>query len=367
MKTLKYFLGFTMIAALFLFSGCASTGSQVKQRYFWPPLPDEPKIEWIGAYSSAGDFRLPTMFNMITGEGSDELVIARPLTAVGDGNGKVYVTDTEKVTVFVFDFTKQSVSTLGDSALSGIVKKVNGIALDGSGYVYVSDSVDQKIYVIDPVSDKLIKTLDISKHVKSIGKIAIDKLGGRIIVADFVGHQVAVTDLEGKHLFSFGKPGTGDGEFNFPVAVAIEPGGGIVVADARNARIQRFTSDGKFVNKFGKRGDAGGDFSVIKGVAVDSEGHIYITDGKEHRVTIYSTKGEFLLTFGGPFTQMPGESVAAGGFLVPQGITIDQNDRIYVADQLNGRFQVFQYLNARYLGKFPVLPGQAAVPQPVAK
>lgn len=371
MTRLKCILSIATIFALFLLSGCASTESQVKQRYFWPLPPDEPKIEWLGAYSSASDFRLPNMLNLITGEGENELLIARPLTVVSDGNGKVYVTDTEKVAIFVFDFIKQSVTTLGGPAFTGVMKKVNGIALDGKGNVYASDSVEQKIYIIDPLVNKHVKTLDISKHVKSIGKIAIDKLTGRIVIADFVGHQVEVTDLEGKHLLSFGKPGTGDGEFNFPVAVAIEPDGGIVVADARNARIQRFTFDGKFVSKFGKRGDSGGDFSIIKGIAVDSEGHIYITDGKEHRVVIYSPNGDYLLTFGGPYTQMPGEQLAAGGFLVPQGITIDQNDRIYVADQLNGRFQVFQYMNARYLERFPVVPGQVFVPSklpaPVAK
>lgn len=337
---------------------CASQQS-AKIRYFWPAPPDAPKIEWIGAYSSESDLRSPSLLSKITGEGG-EFYLERPLTAVSDGNGKVYVANPETASIYVFDFIKQAVYTLGGDPFTGVMQNVNGIALDGKGYVYASDSLAQKIYVIESASNRHVKTLDISKHAKSIGRFAIDKLAGHIVIPDFVDNHIVVTDLEGKHLFSFGKKGSGDGEFNFPASVALDSEGRIVVVDSRNARIQRFTPEGIFINQFGKRGDSGGDFSIIKSVAIDSEGHIYVTDAKEHRVTIFSTTGEYLLTFGGPLTQLPDTPIAAGGFLVPQGISIDQNDRIYVADQLNGRFQIFQYLNPRYLAQFPVLPGQAA-------
>ena len=365
-KYAKHAFGSAIVVMLFLLSGCASTTSQVKQRYFWPPPPDQPRIEWIGAYSSDNDLHPPTLLSKITGEGG-ELYLQRPLTAVSNSNGKVYVASAEAVSIYVFDFTKHDVFKLGGSNFAGVMKTVNGIAVDDKGYVYAADSSAKKIYVFDQISNSLVKTLDVSKYVKSIGKLAINKKAGRIVIPDISGDQIVVTDLEGKYVFSFGKNGSEDGAFNSPVAVAIEADGGIVVCDSRNARIQRFSPEGKFVGKFGRRGDSGGDFSIIKGVAIDSEGHIYVTDGKENRVTIFTQQGEYLLTFGDAKTQKPGEPIVAGGFLVPQGIDIDQNDRIYVADQLNARFQVFQYLNSSYLKQFPVLPGQAAVPEKPAR
>jgi DNA-binding beta-propeller fold protein YncE len=202
--------------------------------------------------------------------------------------------------------------------------------------------------------------LDLSSLMKSIGTFAIDKRSNRLIVPDIKEDKVVVTDIEGKQLFSFGRKGDGDGEFNMPVSVAVEADGVIVVCDSFNARIQRFTPQGVFVNKFGHRGDGAGDFSMIKGVAVDSEGHIYVTDGKESKVSIFSATGEILMTFGSKYAQSSDNNLmAAGGFLVPQGIYIDKNDRIFIADQRNRRFQVFQYLNARYLADFPITPKQA--------
>ena len=170
-----------------------------------------------------------------------------------------------------------------------------------------------------------------------------------------------VTDLDGQFLFSFGSKGDEKGAFNRPLSVAIEADGTIVVCDSFNARIQRFTPQGAFINLFGKRGDGAGEFAIIKGVAVDSAGHIYVTDGKENRVSIFSTTGENLLVFGGKYAQMSTDVIAAGGFLIPQGIYIDQNDRIYIVDQRNRRFQVFQFLNRDYLSRFPVTPAANTV------
>ena len=47
-------------------------------------------------------------------------------------------------------------------------------------------------------------------------------------------------------------------------------------------------------------------------------------------------------------------NIGRGGFQIPQGISIDKNDRIYVADSLNRRVQVLQYLSQRYLSEHPI-------------
>ena len=57
---------------------------------------------------------------------------------------------------------------------------------------------------------------------------------------------------------SFGKQGSGDGEFKNPVSVCITSDGRfIVVADFNNSRIQVFTMDGEPVFKFGDSGPEG--------------------------------------------------------------------------------------------------------------
>ncbi len=48
-------------------------------------------------------------------------------------------------------------------------------------------------------------------------------------------------------------------------------------------------------------------------------------------------QSDLLLVVGGP-------GGGSGEFNMPSGIWIDKTDKIYVADTMNGRIQIFQYL-----------------------
>lgn len=344
------------VLCTFLLSACASSKATEKKRYFWPPLPGEPKIEWIGNYSSNLDLKTggPSMFSMIVGE-ADSIKLERPIAIAADSRGRVFVADNEYSSTYIFDFNSKDVTTLGGESLIGVLRHLTGVAVDSLDNIYISDASSRKVHVVNP-DNQVIKVLDLSKKMSHIGKFTIDTTRGRIILPDLRENKIVVTDLDGNHLFSFGKPGGDDGEFNQPQSVSTEKDGTIVVADSFNARIQRFSPQGEFISKFGRRGDGPGDFAIIKGVAVDSEDHIYITDGKLNQFSIFSKKGDFLLNIGGTYASTVGSKMAIGGFLVPQGIFIDQNDRIYIVDQLNRRFQVYQYINNQYRTQFPVQP-----------
>jgi DNA-binding beta-propeller fold protein YncE len=341
---------FCLAAALL--TGCAQQQAVVKKRYFWPPLPDVPKIEWIGSYSNSNDLKEEEswLVKNIIGE-SEAAFISRPLFAASDGKGKVYVTVTGG-RVYVFDFINRGLEPLGNEAFADTLERVTGVVLDDQENVYVADSGTRKIHAIDS-RGRPYRVLDFSRELESIGFIAFDRLNKRLVIPDPKGNKVIVSDLEGKLLMTIGKPAGAEKGFNSPNAVAVESNGNIVVADSFNAKIKRFTSQGVFINDFGRRGDGNADFALIKGVAVDSEDHIYVSDGKASRIAIFAGNGDALLTFGTMQHQPAGTKLYIGGFNIPQGIYIDRNDRIYVADQLNDRFQVFQYMNQRYLTEFP--------------
>jgi len=344
-------------------AGCSQVQQQtVKPRLFWPPPPNDPKLEWVGSYNGNQDLNTkpPSLFATIIGA-DQSYSLDRPLAVASDGNGLVFVTDAEQNAVIVFDFNKEDTYRLGGDELAGLIRHLTGITVDADDNAYVADSTLRRVFVFNTKTNKLVKTLDLSPHVGSIGMLAIDKARKRLIVPDVKQNKIVVFDLNGKQLLSFGKKGDGNGEFNLPLSVAVESNGNIVVCDSFNARIQRFTLEGVFINKFGNRGDGLGDFSIIKGVAVDSEGHIYVTDGKENRFSVFSEKGDVLTVIGRTYGLREGGKAVAGGFLVPQGIYIDHNDRIYIADQLNRRIQIYQYLNESYLKRNPIPPKPAGV------
>lgn len=351
---LFHFRCLLLITFLFVCAGCVS-GPQVRERYFWPPPPDTPRIEWIGAYQGAADLKTQGLMELVVGT-EEAITLAKPVFITADGNGKVYVSDFTLKTVVVFDMQTKDVHALG----SGVFEHPTGLAVDGQGNVYVGDTKTRKILVFDR-NERPLNVIDLSGNLQSIGSIAIDKSRNRMLVPDVKDNKVLVYDLASRMvLFSFGgsgvvEKGTETDSFNFPTAVTVDSVGNILVCDSMNARIVRFTPDGKFISRFGRRGDGVGDFNMIKAVAVDSEGHIYVTDSKANRISIYNEKGEVLLLFGGAYSlKGPGSQVTPGGFLLPNGIYIDQNDRIYIADQYNSRFQVFQYVTEQYLREHPI-------------
>ena len=351
MKKVRNYCFYTVIAIAFMFlTGCASAPVDLN-RYFWPPLPDQPRIEWIATYGSEHDVKEKSWLDEFVGD--QPLSFDRPTYVTSDGGGRMYISDQQIGGVVLIDLPKKEMRFLGGEAAASFFRGASGVAVDKDGNTYAADSQSGKIMIFDNKGTPT-DVLDLSKHAKHIGGITIDKVRERIIVPEVRAHKILVFDLRGKLIHSIGKRGSGDGEFNYPSAVAVDKQGNIIVCDSMNARIQRFTADLKFISKFGKRGDNIGEFNVIKGVAVDSEGHIYVTDGKSNHIGIYNEQGEILLSFGGTFVAREGLSITPGGFLLPQGIYIDQNDTIYIADFMNSRVQVYQYLNEKYLKEHPV-------------
>lgn len=351
------------ILLLFILTACAPVKSAVKERYFWPPPPSEPKIEWLGNYTDERDLKSNvSVLDLLTGEKS-ESSLHSPFYLTSDSEGKVVVGDLKAKLFWVLDFNTKTMAQLGDSSMAGVVESPSGVGFGPGGLVYAADNKARKIYVVDKNSNKLIKVLDVSSMVTSIASLVIDIKKGRIIIPDSKANIIAVFSLQGDLQFKFGEKGEGNGQFNLPLSVTINSKGEMLVADSFNARIQKFTSDGTFITSIGQRASGIGGLDLIKAVAVDSDDNIYVTDARNHYLTIFSPEGEVLMVLGGKYAQMPSTPLAVGGFLLPQGIYIDNNNKIYIADMMNHRIQVYQYITDNYLKSNPVKSPVAVPPK----
>src|SRR5260221_2589668 len=92
------------------------------------------------------------------------------------------------------------------------------------------------------------------------------------------GHTVMKFSPEGKLLMTLGtpgQPGNDEKHFNAPSDVLVAPNGDIFVADGHggdtNARIVKFDKTGKFIKTWGKRGTGPGEFDAPHGLAMDSQ------------------------------------------------------------------------------------------------
>jgi len=159
--------------------------------------------------------------------------------------------------------------------------------------------------------------------------IALDK-DGNVYVADAdgkngKGHVVVKFSPDGKVLMTLGHPGMpGDapGYFNRPSAVAVAPDGTIFVADGHgagsNARIVKLSPDGTVLKTWGKAGTGPGEFNEPHGIALDSAGRVFVADRVNARIQIFDQDGKFLAEW--------------HQFGRPSAVFIDKNDVMYVAD-----------------------------------
>ena len=158
-------------------------------------------------------------------------------------------------------------------------------------------------------------------HIDREGNVWLTDGQGR----DGKGHQVVKFSPEGKVLLTLGKAGVaGEGPdmFNQPSDVVVTANGDVLVADGHggnsNARIVRFNKDGRFLGTWGKKGSGPGEFDTPHAIAIDSRGRIFVGDRGNNRIQIFDPQGRYLDEW--------------KQFGRPSGIYIDRNDRIYVAD-----------------------------------
>ena len=347
----RYFLFFICMAPLLLLPGCSTTPPIPQERYFWPPPPNLPKVEWLKAYTSQLDIEKSAaqrfMAKVVGDDQAISLIKPVEVKSVPELN-KFYVSDLGRPAVIVFDLGKHELRKLETPDGVAPISHPLSIVVDLENNLFVLDRRSASIFVFD-ASEKYRRSINLrSLSIANPVTMAIDRKAGRLYVSDAASRTIFVLGLDGRYLNKIGSGGDADGQFNLPISVAVNSQGHLIIADAFGANVQIFNSDGRFLRKFGRRGDAAGDFQLIKSVAVDSEDNIYVVDGRMHNISIFNLQGELLLVIGGYYAVSGSGKVAPGGFSMPIGVDIDSTDKIFVVDQLNARVQVFQYLSNAY-------------------
>src|ERR1044072_1604815 len=108
---------------------------------------------------------------------------------------------------------------------------------------------------------------------------------GEVFVVDKVQDRVVVFDAEGEYEPAFGTEGSGEGEFDRPLAIDVDPQGNVWVGDEVNKRVQQFDLQGNYVAQFGTEGSGEGEIDPISpmGITTDGEGSIWLTDSGNGR------------------------------------------------------------------------------------
>ena len=162
--------------------------------------------------------------------------------------------------------------------------------------------------------------------------IAIDK-DGHIYVSDEALQRISIFDKSGQFLGKWGVNGSEEGEFDRPAGIAFDKDDNLLVVDGLNNRIQKYTKEGKFLEQWGRAGSGDAEFDMPWGIAVDQPGNVFVADWRNDRVQKFDAQGKHLATWGG-------SGQGDGEFHRPSGVAVDQEGNTYVADWGNERVQV---------------------------
>lgn len=158
------------------------------------------------------------------------------------------------------------------------------------------------------------------------------------------GNRIDVYSPQGALLHSFGRKGTGPGEFNLPTGVKYNRRlRRIYVMDSYNQRVQFFDVSGRYLGEFGGNGFEPGKIINAIDLAIDEQDHIYIPDAATNRIQKFDADGRFIRQWGS-FGSAPGQFYKLKGAAVLR-------DRLLVIDFGNHRGQIFD-LDGKPLGVF---------------
>ena len=200
----------------------------------------------------------------------------------------------DRVQVFGLDGTpKRIIGKAGDGP--GELDAPGGVAVAPNGDLFIADFYHHRVQHLRPDGTFVRQWGTTGERGIGAGEfnyptdVALAR-DGRLYVADGYNDRVQVFASDGAFEGKWGGPFAMDifGPFNgwFAVAtnVVVGPDGNIFVADFYNDRVQKFAPDGTFLTSFGRTGTGPGQFRHAIAADVAEDGSVFVADFLNNRI-----------------------------------------------------------------------------------
>lgn len=282
---------------------------------------------------------------------------------VVDANGnKVRKVDASGIVTTVAGAGTPAFSGDGGAATAAELNGPYAVAIDGAGNLYIADA-GSRIRKVN--SAGIISTIAgngtagfggdggpaTAAQLNSVSGVAVDGTGN-IYIADQVNFRIRKVDVSGMMTTIAGN-GTagysGDGaaataaELSYPKRVAVDGAGNVYIADMNNDCIRRVNTSG-IITTFagnhtpGPAGDGGAATAAQLhkpvGVATDGSGNVYIADANNYRIRKVNTTGTISTIAGIGTSAYSGDGgpATAAQLLNPWSVAVDGMDNVFIAD-----------------------------------
>ena len=342
----------------------------------------------------AGWAQAPPVFNISTIVGSAgggfsgdsgpaaSAQINDPCALLVDGSGNIYIGDQLNYRVRKISggvggniSTVVGTGTAGDTgatgnggaATSAQIRTPCGLALDGSGNLFLADTGNHEVKkvttggTITIVAGTGTGGFAGNNHPGTQAQfnnpvgLAVDT-AGNLYIADSGNNQIRVLNTASNMsayagnatagYFGDGGP-AGAAELDNPTDIAFDGAGNLYVADTNNGVIRKITPGGGSITTIAGNGFSAfsGDGGLAtqaalnrpRGVAVDGAGNIYITDTLNSRVRVVTPDGKIHTVAGTGALGRTGDGGPAtrASLFFPTVVRVDASGNVYVADSQN--------------------------------
>jgi ABC-type Fe3+ transport system permease subunit/sugar lactone lactonase YvrE len=203
----------------------------------------------------------------------------------------------------------------------------------------------------------------------------------RLFVADFTG-RIQRFSPDGRFELQWQMPET---ELGKPKGMGLDRDGDIVVVEPHYMRVNHFTPEGLLVSRWGTRGTSEGEFILPRAVVQDAAGCFLLSEYTVvDRIQRFRPEvkdlGRFPSPIPSPFRASPSPDVrrlldrvwgtpgsGPGQLNRAEGLAVDAQDHLWVADSCNHRVEVFdrEGNRIRTLGRAGTGPGDFSYPYDV--
>ncbi|MEK7398054.1 MAG: NHL repeat-containing protein [Candidatus Poribacteria bacterium] len=258
----------------------------------------------------------------------------QPAGIAFDYDGNIYVADSGNSKIQLIDKDYRKIVAIGRFGWKvGEFDHPMDVAFSNL-MMYIADSGNNRIQRYG-LADRIFGVIAGEKSNKSENSLELyspqgiaTDLRGDVYIVDTWDNRILKTDLLGNILLEIG----GLNRFNKPQGVMVDKTGNIYVCDTGNNRVCKLDFSGIQTTCWGSEGDGKGQFQTPTSISQDKNGNLYVVDQGNKRIQAFNPDRAYLGEFG------------QDELKEPYDIAIDNENHAYVTDMSSSNVEVYKII-----------------------